>query len=108
MHVFSAISLLKYIYKNNSNLFLVFNYELSVVLVLLIIILKLKIKIISRNISTFSAKMIQFYQLSLWDRFVVAPLIKNFYHNVDYVINQSNGMRDDIISIYPQLSKKQK
>ena len=105
---FSAISLLKYIYKNNSNLFLVFNYELSVVLVLLRIIFRLKIKIISRNISTFSAKMIQFYQLSLWDRFVVAPLIKNFYHNVDYVINQSNGMRDDLISIYSQLSKKQK
>ncbi len=103
---FSAISLLKYIYKNNSNLFLVFNYELSVVLVLLRIIFRLKIKIISRNISTFSAKMIQFYQLSLWDRFVVAPLIKNFYHNVDYVINQSNGMRDDLISIYSQLSKK--
>ena len=103
---FSAISLIKYIYKYKTNLFLVFNYELSVVLVLLRLIFRLKIKIISRNISTFSAKMIQFYQLSLWDRFIVAPLIKNFYHNVDYLINQSNGMRDDIISIYPKLSKK--
>ncbi|MDA8791588.1 glycosyltransferase, partial [Candidatus Pelagibacter bacterium] len=103
---FAAFSLLKYIYKNKINLFLVFNYELSVVLVLLRTIFKIKIKIISRNISTFSEKMIQFYRLSLWDRYVVAPLIKIFYHHVDYLINQSNGMRDDIISIYPKLTHK--
>ncbi len=103
---FSGFYLLKYIIKNNIKSVLVFNYELSVVLVILRIIFRLKIKVISRNISTFSAKMIQFYQLSLWDRFVVAPLIKFFYHRVDYLVNQSNGMRDDIISIYSQLSKK--
>ena len=103
---YSTYALLKYIHQNKANLFLVFNYELSVVVVLLRLIFKLKIQIISRNISTFSAKMIQFYQLSLWDRFVVAPLIKNYYHKVDYLINQSNGMRDDITSIYPELSEK--
>ena len=105
---YSGLSLLKYIYKNNIKSVLVFNYELSVVLIILRIIFRLKIKVISRNISTFSAKMIQFYQLSLWDRYVVAPLIKYFYHRVDYLINQSNGMRDDITSIYSQLSNKTK
>jgi glycosyltransferase involved in cell wall biosynthesis len=103
---FSSIPILKYIYKNKVKTILVFNYELSVVLVVLRLILKLKIKIVSRSISTFSAKMMQFYKLSTWDRFVVAPLIKLFYHRVDYVINQSNGMRDDLISIYPQLNNK--
>ncbi len=101
---YSGISLLNYIYKNNIKTVLVFNYELSVVLVILRILLRLKIKIISRNISTFSAKMVQFYQLSLWDRYIVAPMIKYFYHRVDYVVNQSNGMRDDLISIYPKLN----
>lgn len=100
---YSGLSILKYIYKNKISTILVFNYELSVILTILRLIFRLRIKIISRNISTFSAKMFQFYQLSLWDRFIVAPLIKFFYHRVDYVINQSNGMRDDLISIYPKL-----
>ena len=101
---YSGFQLLKYIYTNKIKTILVFNYELSVVLVILRILFKLKIKILSRSISTFSAKMMQFYKLSAYDRFVVAPLIKYFYHKVDYVINQSNGMRDDLISIYPQLN----
>ena len=100
---YSSFKLYKYIFKNKIRTILVFNYELSVVLVILRILLRLNLKIISRNISTFSAKMLQFYQLSLWDRFVVAPLIKFFYYRVDYVINQSNGMRDDLISLYPSL-----
>ena len=103
---YSALPLLKYIYKNKIKTILVFNYELTVVLAILRLLLKLKVKVISRSISTFSGKMMQFYKLSYWDRFVVAPLIKAFFHRVDYVINQSNGMRDDLISIYPQLNKK--
>ena len=103
---YSGLSLLKYIYKKKLKTVLVFNYELTVVLVILRILLRLKIKIISRNISTFSAKMSQFDQLSLWDKYVVGPLIKYFYHRGDYVLNQSNGMRDDLISTYPQLVNK--
>lgn len=103
---YSSFPLFKYIYKNKIKTILVFNYELSVVLVILRLLLRLRIKIISRSISTFSEKMLQFYKLSKWDRFVVAPLIKYFYHRADYVINQSNGMRDDLILIYPQLNKK--
>ena len=47
--------------------------------------------------------MNQFDQLSLWDKYVVGPLIKYFYHRVNYVVNQSNGMHKDLINIYPQL-----
>ena len=47
--------------------------------------------------------MNQFDQLSRWDKYVVGPLIKYFYHRVNYVVNQSNGMYKDLISIYPQL-----
>ena len=101
---FSGLALLRFIFKNKIERILVFNYELSVVIVILRILFNLKIKIISRNISTFSAKMKQFEQLSNWDKYVVGPLIKFFYHRVNYVVNQSNGMRDDLISIYPKLN----
>ena len=100
---YSGFSLFKFIKKNEIKRLLVFNYELSVVLVILRFLLRLKIKIISRNISTFSAKMNQFDQLSRWDKYVVGPLIKYFYHRVNYVVNQSNGMHKDLITIYPQL-----
>ena len=100
---YSGFSLLRFIKKNKITRILVFNYELSVVLVILRLLLNLKIKIISRNISTFSAKMSQFDQLSRWDKHVVGPLIKYFYHRVNYVVNQSNGMHEDLITIYPQL-----
>lgn len=102
---YSAVSLLRYILKNNIKTFMVFNYELSIVLIILRIIFNLKLRIISRNISTFSAKMNQFFHLSHWDRFIVAPLIKFFYDRADYVINQSQGMRDDLILMYPHLKK---
>ena len=100
---YSGLSLLRFIKKNKIKRILVFNYELSVVLVILRLILNLKIKIISRNISTFSAKMNQFNQLSRWDKYVVGPLIKYFYHRVNYVVNQSNGMHRDLVNIFPQL-----
>jgi len=103
---FCALKLLKYIYKNKIKKILVFNYELSVVLVILRLLFKINVSIISRSISTFSAKMLQYQKLSSWDRFVVAPLIKYFYHKVDFVITQSNGMRDDLILVYSNLDKK--
>jgi glycosyltransferase involved in cell wall biosynthesis len=103
---YSGLYLFKFIKKNKIKRILVFNYELSVVLVILRILLNLKIKIISRNISTFSAKMHQFDQLSRWDKYVVGPLIKYFYHRVNYVVNQSNGMHEDLTKIYPQLYDK--
>ena len=103
---FSAFKLLRYIYKEKIKKILIFNYELSVVLVILRILFKIKITILSRSISTFSAKMLQYQKLSLWDRFVVAPLIKYFYHKVDFVITQSNGMREDLILVYSNLKNK--
>ena len=103
---YSPLKLLKYIYKNKIKKILVFNYELSVVLVILRILFQIKIIIISRCISTFSAKMMQYQKLSNWDRFFVAPLIKYFYDKVDFVITQSNGMREDLIQVYSNLNKK--
>ena len=101
-HALLSFELLK-IYLNNKAKTFWFNYELSIVLIILNYF-NLKIRIIKKH-QYFSAKMKQFFHLSRWDRFVIAPLIKFFYDSADYVINQSQGMRDDLISMYQNLKK---
>jgi len=100
---YSIIPLLRYIYKFKSRKYLVFNHELSVLLVILRFLLKLKINIVSRNISVLSIKIKQFESGNFWLRYIVGPLIKYFYHKIDHVVNQCKNMREDLISIYPQL-----
>ena len=95
---YAAIPLLKYILKKKPKKLLVFNYELSVMLVILRLIFRFNLKIIARNINTYSIKLKKFRQKGLWNKHVVLPLIKIFYKKVDYVINQCNAMRDDLIS----------
>lgn len=98
----SFIPLLKYFYKNQIKAVLVFNHEIAVVLIVLRILMRLDIKIISRNISVLSLKIKQFETLGFWKKYIVGPLIKHLYHKIDYVINQSNNMRNDLIDLYPQ------
>ena len=101
---YSFIPLSKYLIKNQVKTVLVFNHELAVTLVIIRLFLRLKIKIISRNISVLSIKIKQFKLKNFWTRNVVRPLIKYFYHKIDHVVNQCHSMRDDLISVYPQLS----
>lgn len=101
---YAGIPLLKYIYKNKTNTVLVFSHELTTILVIIRILFRLKIKIISRNISVLSMKMQKFKVQNFWTRNIVGPLIKYFYHKIDHVINQCHSMRDDLLSIYPQLA----
>ena len=49
---FAIFPMLKYIFKNKPNLFIVFNYELTVLLVLIRLIFNIKFKILTRNINT--------------------------------------------------------
>ncbi len=100
---YSAIPLLKYLYKNQIKTVLLFNHELTVTLVILRFLFRLNLKIISRNISVMSFKMKQFKQESFWTRYIVSPLIKYFYCKTDHVVNQSHSMRDDLISLFPKL-----
>ena len=103
---YSSLSLLKYIYKNKPKVFLVFNYELSIMLVILRIFLKLKIKIISRNVSTLSVRIKELGRKSFWSRYVINPIIKFFYPMQDHIINQCNEMHKDLLIELPQLNKK--
>ena len=100
---YSGISLAKYIFKNKTNLFLVFNHELAVILAIIRILLRFKIVIISRNISVLSIKIKQLENQSFFKRSIVKSLIKYFYNKIDFVINQSQGMHNDLISVFPNL-----
>lgn len=101
---YAFLPLLKYFFKNQVKIVLVFNHELAVMLVIMRILLRLKIKIISRNISVLSFKIKKFKNQSIWTKNIVRPLINYFYHKLDHVINQCHSMRDDLIALYPQLS----
>ena len=100
---YSALPLLKYLYKNKIKTVLVFNHELAVILIILRILFRLKIKIISRNISVLSFKMKQLKLESFWERHVVRLLINYFYQKIDHVVNQCHSMQDDLISLFPKL-----
>ena len=103
---YSFFPLIKYIYKNKTKTILVFNYELATILVILRFIFRINIKIISRNINTFSMKIKHFETQNLWTKYIVKNLIKFFYFRVDYIVNQCNGMQDDLISQHPNIAHK--
>ena len=100
---YAGLFLLKYVYKKKPNVFLVFNYELSVLLILLRILFRFKFKIISRNINTLSKKYEEFKKKSFWVRNVVGALINNFYYKADHIINQCYAMYEDIIQLHPEI-----
>jgi glycosyltransferase involved in cell wall biosynthesis len=100
---YASYSLLKYVYQKKPNVFLVFNYELTVLLILLRSLLKFKYKIISRNINTLSKKYEEFKQQNFWVKNVVGTLIDNFYCKADHVINQCYAMHEDIVKLHPEL-----
>lgn len=101
---YASLALLKYIYKYSPSIVLVFNYELAVMLVILRSLFRFKAKIFTRNINTLSQN--QFQAEGFWLKYVVIPLIDKLYNKVDHIINQCEAMRDDLVSLYPHLSKK--
>ncbi len=100
---YATFSLLKYIYKNKPNLFLAFNYELTVLIVLLRNLFGFKFKIITRSINTLSKKLEELNK-NFFTKYVVKFFINKFYCKADYIICQCYGMRDDLIEFYPKLS----
>jgi len=101
---YASLALLKYIYKYSPSIVLVFNYELPVMLVILRSLFRFKAKIFTRNINTLSQNQSQ--AKGFWLKYVVMPLVDKLYNKVDHIINQCEAMRDDLVSLYPHLSKK--
>lgn len=101
---FAFFPLLRYIRKHQPDIFLVFNYELAVLILMLRTLFNFKCKIVARNINTLSQKRNQ--NQSIWRQYVVWPLIDYFFCNVDCVINQCEGMQNDLLEHYPKLKNK--
>lgn len=100
----APLPLLRYIRQHKPEKMLVFNYELAVLAVMLRSLFRFKTKIIARNINTFSKNTTQ--PQGIWQRYIVTPLINHFYGKCDHIINQCQAMRDDLISVFPNLADK--
>jgi len=100
---YSTFPLMKYIRNKKPDIIFVFNYELAALLVIIRTITRFKTKIIARNMNTFSKVSIISKEKNLWIRVVVRFLIDKFYSKADHIVNQSHAMREDLISVHPQL-----
>lgn len=100
----APLPLLRYIHQHKPEKMLVFNYELAVLAVMLRCLFRFKTKIIARNINTFSKNTTQ--PQGIWRRYIVTPLINHLYGQCDHIINQCQAMRDDLISVFPNLADK--
>lgn len=101
---FSFKKLRKYIRENRPEEILVFDHLLSVMLVLIRYTVSCKYKIIARNINTLSKELASYN--SFWYSYIVRPLVTFFYRKVDFIINQSKGMMDDLLDVYPEFINK--
>ena len=81
---------------------LVFNYELAVLLVAVRTLTRQKFKIIARNVNTLSHN--RRLSKGFWRKQIVNRLVDGLYCKVDHVINQCEGMREDLITLYPNLA----
>ncbi|MDB2617848.1 glycosyltransferase [Candidatus Pelagibacter bacterium] len=100
---YSFLALLRFIYKKKPKIFLVFNYELTIIIILLRNLFKFKFKVITRNINTLSEKQKQFD--NNWKKKIISFFIKKYYCHADHIINQCQSMHDDLIKIYPNIIK---
>ncbi len=101
---YAFIPLCKYILKYNPKKFLVFNYLLTVQLVFSRKLMFKDFLIIARNINTFS----QNSNISGegWQREAVFRIVSLVYDKVDHVINQCQGMEEDLLESFPALRGK--
>lgn len=97
---FSFKSLRDYMKNNKPEEVLVFDHLLSVMLILVRYSLSHKYKIIARNINTLSKELASYN--SFWYKNIVKPSVMFFYKKVDYIINQSEGMMNDLLNLYPE------
>jgi glycosyltransferase involved in cell wall biosynthesis len=82
----------------------VFNYELSLILLLIKLFMRVNVKIISRNINSLSenSKSVK----RSFRTSVFSFLLMKVYKKSDHIVNQCEGMRTDLLSVFPKLKNK--
>ncbi|MDO6499529.1 glycosyltransferase [Photobacterium sanguinicancri] len=99
---YAFFTLRSYIKSNKIKQILVFDHLLSVLLVAIRYSLKSKFQIVSRNINTITKELNSYS--SFWYKVIVKKLVISFYKKVDFIINQSKGMMDDLLDFYPEFN----
>lgn len=85
----------KYILCNSFSHAFVFGSEITVVLYALRVFLHREFKIISRSLNTLS---IEFkYSGGFFRKHITSKLVRVFFHRIDFIIAQSEGMKDDMV-----------
>jgi glycosyltransferase involved in cell wall biosynthesis len=92
------LKMISFIKNNNIKTVLVFSYEISLILLFIKKLYHKKFRIFSRCINTITYE--RKYEKNFFRKYIVHTLIKFFYHNVDYIIAQSNKMAEDLKNNY--------
>src|SRR5690606_3307764 len=97
-------SLFRYFVNKKNQPVLVFDHLLSVVLIFLNLMFRLNLKVICRNINTLSEEMNRYS--GFFYGVVIKRAVNLLYSKADYIINQSQGMMNDLVSLYPAVRNK--
>jgi glycosyltransferase involved in cell wall biosynthesis len=90
----SLFSLKRVIDVYNIRQLLVFTFQLAIVTVMIRRIWKKEIRIIARSINSIEEKYR--HERSLWHKWVSQFLVKTWFFNVDHIIAQSTGMKQEL------------
>jgi glycosyltransferase involved in cell wall biosynthesis len=94
----SLLVLAHYLIKRRPKTILIFNTELCILAIILNIFFIKKVKIIFRSINTLSMELTS--PKTYWKKFFVYPLIKILLKSTDFIVAQSEGMKEDLINNY--------
>ncbi|MBH0078159.1 glycosyltransferase [Pseudoalteromonas sp. AS84] len=100
----STLPIYNYLKTHKPTKVVVFNYELSLILLLIKLFMRVNVKIISRNINSLSenSKNVE----KSFRTSVFSFLLMRIYKKSDHIVNQCEGMRTDLLSVFPELKNK--
>lgn len=87
----------KLLVDNNIQKVVAFDYIMTILLVLIRVTLKSKFYIIMRNINTLSQKK---NMKKTFKQKIVYSLLNKIFYKVDYIVNQCNAMKKDLLSLH--------
>ena len=100
----SFLKIMKVLKQSKSDLSLVFDNDLTVLILLIRKLLSINVIVISRNIN-FQTQLRK-HSFSIWRKALVMPFYNRIFSSVDFVINQSFAMENDLKELYPSLRNK--
>lgn len=100
----SLFVLAYYLIKKRPKTILIFNTELCILTIILNKFFIKKTKIIFRSINTLSMELTS--PKTYWNKLIVYPLIKTLLKSTDFIVAQSEGMHQDLITNFNINSKR--